>query len=159
MLSKKRPLYSISREQLVASPRAEVFAFFADAANLEMLTPSFLHFRILTPMPIKMGIGTRINYSIALVGVPMHWRTHIAKWRPQVSFVDEQESGPYAMWRHTHEFESRGQHTLIRDRVEYALPFGPFGRLAHATVVKRTLKRIFDFRREAAGQIFGQVSE
>ncbi len=159
MIPTTGPLYRISRKQLVASPRAEVFAFFADATNLEKLTPPFLHFRILTPMPIEMGKGTRIDYSIALFGVPMRWRTHIAQWEPGVSFLDEQETGPYAIWRHTHQFEPRGLHTLIRDRVEYTLPLGPLGKLAQQWVVKRTLTKIFDYRREAASHIFGRVSE
>jgi ligand-binding SRPBCC domain-containing protein len=157
MVSTTAPLYRISREQLVASPKAEVFAFFADATNLEKLTPSFLHFRILTLTPIEMRRGTRIDYSIALFGVPMRRRTHIAEWQPELSFVDEQESGPYSIWRHTHVFETQGEHTLIRDHVEYALPFGPLGRLVHSLVVKRTLKSIFDYRREAAGRVFGRI--
>lgn len=151
-----RTVHLISREQLVPSPKADVFAFFADATNLERLTPSFLHFQILTTPPIKMGKGTRLDYSIALFGLPMKWRTHIVEWQPELSFVDEQESGPYAFWRHTHEFEERGEHTLIRDRVEYALPFGPLGSLAHVLAVKRTLKSIFDYRRDAACRIFGE---
>jgi ligand-binding SRPBCC domain-containing protein len=159
MFSTTRALYRISRAQLVSSPRPDVFAFFANPANLEQLTPAFLNFRILTPMPIAMGIGTRIDYAITLFGLPMRWRTHIAEWEPGVSFLDEQEAGPYAIWRHTHEFESQGEHTWIRDRVDYALPFGPLGRLTHALVVNRTLKRIFDYRREAASHIFGRVSE
>jgi hypothetical protein len=37
--------------------------------------------------------------------------------------------------------------TLIRDRVEYALPLGPFGELAHAVFVRGQLEKIFDYRR------------
>lgn len=111
MFSTTRRLYRIWREQLVASPRDEVFAFFANAANLEQLTPAFLHFQTLTPMPVDMGNGTRIDYAVALFGVPMRWRTQIAKWEPGASYLNEQEAGPYAIWRPTHEFESQGEHT------------------------------------------------
>jgi len=68
-------LHQLSRSQVVARPRAEVFAFFSDAANLEALTPPFLRFRILTPMPIEMRAGARIDYSLSLFGMPVRWRT------------------------------------------------------------------------------------
>lgn len=130
-------------------PLDDVFAFFADAGNLELLTPRFLRFRILTPLPITMRAGARIDYALSLFGVPVRWRTLITVWEPGVRFVDVQESGPYAVWRHTHTFEARGADTLVRDAVDYALPLGPLGRLAHAVMVQRTLDRIFDFRGEA----------
>src|SRR5690606_28458036 len=132
--------------QLVRRPLEEVFAFFADAANLEPLTPPFLRFRILTPVPIEMRPGARIVYRLALLGVPVRWRTRITVWEPGARFVDEQESGPYAVWRHTHEFERRGTSTMVRDSVDYALPLGPLGDLVRRAFVARTLERIFDFR-------------
>jgi hypothetical protein len=79
----------------------------------------------------------------------VRWRTRITDWQPGRRFVDEQESGPYALWRHAHEFEARGSSTLMRDVVDYSLPLGPAGAVAHALFVRRTLDRIFDFRREA----------
>jgi ligand-binding SRPBCC domain-containing protein len=133
----------------VARPLDEVFAFFADASNLEAITPPFLRFRILTPVPVAMAPGARIEYALSLFRVPLRWTTRIAVWEPGVRFVDEQESGPYAVWRHTHLFERDGGATVVRDVVEYALPFGPVGRLARALFVARTLERIFDYRREA----------
>lgn len=142
-------LHHLERSQLIARPRAAVFAFFADAANLEALTPQFLRFRILTPLPIEMCEGARIEYALSLYGAPVRWRTHITRWQPEACFVDEQESGPYAVWRHTHTFEARGGSTLMRDLVEYREPLGPLGQLAHTLMVARTLERIFDFRRDA----------
>jgi hypothetical protein len=143
-------LHRLERTQLVQRPLAEVFAFFGDAANLEVITPRFLRFRILTPTPVGMKPGTRIDYALSLFGIPLRWRTHITSWEPGVRFVDEQESGPYAVWRHTHEFEAQGPRaTLVRDVVEYALPLGPLGSAAHALFVRRTLARIFDHRQEA----------
>ena len=142
-------LRQLSRTQLVGRPLPEVFAFFADAANLEALTPTFLHFRILTPMPIELCAGAQLDYQLSLFGVPVRWRTRITDWRPQERFVDQQESGPYALWRHTHEFEDRGASTLMRDVVDYSEPLGPIGTVAHVLFVRRTLDRIFDFRRDA----------
>jgi ligand-binding SRPBCC domain-containing protein len=142
-------LHQLTRTQLVGRPIPEVFAFFADPSNLEALTPPFLHFRILTPMPIEMRPGAQLDYQLSLFGVPVRWRTRITDWQPEKRFVDEQESGPYALWRHTHEFEARGSSTLIRDVVDYSEPLGPVGTIAHLLFVRRTLDRIFDFRLEA----------
>jgi hypothetical protein len=141
----------------VARPRDEVFAFFADAANLEAITPPFLRFRILTPTPVEMRPGARIEYALSIFGVPLRWDTRITDWQPGVRFVDEQESGPYALWRHTHEFESQGDATLVRDVVEYAVPLGPLGQVAHVLFVERALDRIFDFRRDAIARLLGHA--
>jgi ligand-binding SRPBCC domain-containing protein len=144
-----RRLHRLERSLRVARPLDEVFAFFADASNLEAITPSFLRFRILTPVPIAMRAGARIEYALSLFRVPLRWNTRITVWEPDVRFVDEQESGPYAVWRHTHLFEREDRATVVRDLVEYALPLGPLGRVARALFVARTLERIFDYRREA----------
>jgi hypothetical protein len=141
--------HRLERTQLVARPREEVFAFFADASNLEAITPPFLRFRIVTPTPIEMRPGAAIDYALSLHGVPLRWRSRITVWEPGVRFVDEQERGPYALWRHTHEFESRVDATVVRDVVEYALPAGPLGRIARGLFVDRALARIFDYRRDA----------
>ena len=149
MAGPARRTHRLERSVLVARPLEEVFAFFADASNLESITPRFLRFRILTPVPIEMRAGSRIDYALSLFGIPLRWVTRIAAWEPGIRFVDVQERGPYALWRHTHEFERREGATRVRDVVEYALPLGPLGALAHALFVRRALDRIFDFRRDA----------
>jgi ligand-binding SRPBCC domain-containing protein len=139
-------VHRLERSVVVARPLDEVFPFFADASNLEAITPPFLRFRILSPTPVEMRVGARIEYALSLFRVPLRWTTRITVWEPGVRFVDEQERGPYALWRHTHAFEARGDETLVRDVVEYALPLGPLGALARALFVRRSLERIFDFR-------------
>jgi len=148
--------YVLERRQTVNRSRGEVFAFFADAANLERLTPGSMHFHILTPLPIDMRAGAVIDYRIALFGVPLRWRTLIDLFEPEARFVDVQTSGPYSFWRHTHSFEDApGGGTIITDHVEYALPFGPLGRMAHALFVGRQLRHIFDFRQKIIAGLFG----
>jgi ligand-binding SRPBCC domain-containing protein len=126
-------------------PREEVFEFFADAFNLQKITPPDVHFRVLTPAPIELRRGTRIDYRLTVFRVPFRWRTVIAMWEPPVRFVDEQERGPYRSWVHRHEFSDVEGGTLVRDRVQYELPWSPLGELAHP-IVRRKLDQIFDFR-------------
>lgn len=144
----------LERRQLVPAPLGEVFGFFSNAANLGRITPPWLHFRILTPMPVRMCVDARIEYQIRLLGIPMRWRTRIAEWSEQESFVDEQESGPYASWIHTHAFEAAVGGTWMTDRVDYELPFGPVGRVVCPVMVRPALDRIFSFRRDAIAEIF-----
>jgi ligand-binding SRPBCC domain-containing protein len=132
-----------------------VFAFFADAANLERLTPARLRFSILTPRPIAMRPGAVIDYRLSLLGVPFRWRTVIEAFEPEARFVDVQAAGPYASWRHLHEFVEAPGGTLVRDRVDYQLPLGALGELAHALFVRRQLEHIFDHRRRVIEQLFG----
>jgi ligand-binding SRPBCC domain-containing protein len=134
-------------------PPARAFDFYGDALNLEPLTPPWLHFEVTTPMPIEMGAGTLLDYRLRLHGVPIRWRTRIDVWEPPHRFVDSQVRGPYALWEHTHTFEPAGDGgTLIRDRVRYAIPYGPLGGLADALFVRRDLARIFDYRQQAVAE-------
>lgn len=144
----QRSSYFLVRRQRLALPVADVFSFFSDPHNLDLLTPPHLHFRIETPSPIAMAAGTRIQYTIRWHGFPMRWLTEIIEWKPGRRFVDLQIRGPYRLWHHTHTFEPDGDGTIMEDIVEYALPLGPIGRLAHALAVRRDLQRIFDYRAE-----------
>ena len=141
------PLSTLEREQRLAGTPDEVFPFFADAGNLEAITPPSLRFAIVTPRPIEMRAGALIEYRLRLRGLPVSWLTRIEEWEPGVRFVDMQLRGPYALWHHTHTFEPvAGDATLMRDTVRYALPGGPLGAIPHALFVRRELDAIFDFR-------------
>jgi ligand-binding SRPBCC domain-containing protein len=152
--------YRLERAQIFHQPLERTFAFFSDAFNLEKITPPLLRFRILTPSPIEMGEGAVLDYQLTLFGMPFRWRTLIESWVPGKSFVDRQVKGPYALWRHIHTFEALGPaQTLVRDQVEYRIPFGPLGRLAHQLFVAESLKRIFDYRAEMTAHLLSPDSQ
>jgi ligand-binding SRPBCC domain-containing protein len=137
----------LRREQRLPGAPAEVFRFFADAHNLEAITPPWLSFHVVTSAPIEMRLGALIEYRLRLHGLRIAWLTRIEEWTPGVRFVDQQLSGPYALWHHTHEFAPGwSDATVMRDVVRYALPLWPLGEAAHALLVRRDLERIFDYR-------------
>jgi ligand-binding SRPBCC domain-containing protein len=140
-------IHRLVREQVVAAEPDDVFEFFSRARNLETLTPPWLRFEVLTPEPIEMGQGTRIEYRLRLHGVPLRWVSRIEEWHPGRGFVDRQLHGPYRLWHHRHEFEPHVDGTLARDMVEYSLPLGPLGGLAHRAFVRRDLDAVFEYRR------------
>jgi ligand-binding SRPBCC domain-containing protein len=129
----------------------EIFPFFADAANLNSLTPPWLSFRILTPLPIQMQEGALIDYRIRLKGIPMGWRTRIGAWQPPFRFVDEQVRGPYLLWQHEHRFEPQEGGTLCVDVVRYKHIGGP---LAQTLMVGPDLDRIFAYRKQRMQELW-----
>lgn len=150
-------LYHLHREQVVPVERDEVFRFFEQPENLARITPPSMDFVILTPTPISMKEGAVIDYTVKALGARMHWRTLITDYEPPHKFVDVQIKGPYILWHHTHRFIAEGAHTRLIDDVRYALPFGPFGRMAHTLLVQRQLKQIFDHRHRVVADMFGSV--
>lgn len=151
------PLHVLRRKQLLPVPIDQAFPFFADAANLEIITPPWLNFRILTQPPIAMRPGTLIDYKLSWHGAPIRWRTEIRKWNPPFGFVDTQIRGPYQLWHHTHKFVSveGGAKTLMTDTVWYKLPLGPLGVIAYRLKVKRDVERIFDYLYGAISKLIG----
>jgi ligand-binding SRPBCC domain-containing protein len=141
--------------QMIDRPRSEVFAFFANPANLEAITPVWLRFRIVGQTTAEIVEGTELTYRLRIRGFPLTWRSVIAEWRPEERFVDVQLQGPYAEWHHTHSFEEIPGGTLIRDRVRYRLPLGGLGRVLAGGLVDRDVERIFRFRQDRISDMLG----
>ncbi len=148
-------VHRLERRQYLEHPAEAVFAYFASARNLEQITPPWLGFEVLTDEPIEMGVGTLIDYRLRVHGVPVRWTSRIEEWEPGRSFADRQLRGPYGLWHHRHRFEPAGEGTVVSDEVDYALPLGRLGDLAHPLFVRRDLERIFSFRREAVQRALG----
>lgn len=144
----------LERTQIIKRPRQEVFDFFADALNLEQITPPELNFHIITAQPIEVKKGTLIDYTLKLRGIPLIWKTEITEWNPPHSFVDTALKSPYKQWIHLHSFaEGENGETVMTDYVRYRLPFEPFGDLAN-WYVKKELAYIFDYRYKVIEEIF-----
>jgi ligand-binding SRPBCC domain-containing protein len=144
--------FRLEASQFLPRPRDQVFEFFSDAFQLETLTPSWLHFSVLTPAPIRMATGAVIDYRLRIHGVPARWRSLISDWAPPERFVDEQTRGPYRRWRHQHIFEEASGGTVCRDVVDYSV-YG--GRLVDALFVRPDLYKIFSFRQSKLRELFG----
>jgi ligand-binding SRPBCC domain-containing protein len=147
--------YRLTTWLWLPEPRERVFGFFADAHNLERITPHFLRFRILNASPIVMGPGALIDHTLRLHGVPIKWRTEITLWEPPTRFCDTQLRGPYREWIHTHTFDELDGGTMVRDEVRYQLPGPAFAsRIVNALLVAPDARRIFEFRHHALCETF-----
>jgi ligand-binding SRPBCC domain-containing protein len=142
----------------LARPRSEVFAFFAEAASLERLTPPAFRLRLLNP-GVTMTTGAVLDFRLRWLGiVPLRWRAFVREWDPPFRFVDVQVRGPYARWEHRHRFLEEGGGTWVEDRVTYRLPLGVLGRAAHALVVERQLRELWAYRHQQLAELVKPLS-
>jgi ligand-binding SRPBCC domain-containing protein len=146
-------VFKYKSELWLPRDRNEVFVFFADAGNLEALTPPWLNFEILTRRPVFMRVGTLIDYRLKIRGFAVNWQTEITIWQPPFRFMDRQNRGPYRKWEHEHRFETRDGGTLCVDEVNYAVPGGW---LVDRLIVRRDVAKIFEFRRKKLLELFGE---
>lgn len=144
----------LERKQIIERPLKEVFNFFADAGNLEKITPPELNFKIITPPPIDIKKGALIDYQLKLRGIPITWKTEITQWNPPHDFGDTALKSPYKQWIHLHTFEEgKNGETIMKDLVRYRLPLEPLGDIAH-WYVRKELNYIFDYRYKVVEEIF-----
>jgi ligand-binding SRPBCC domain-containing protein len=148
--------YIVESRMWLPKPRADVFAFFTDPANLIRVTPPWLGLR-LVGIPPPLAAGVTLDLTITWLGVPLRWRTFIREYDPPYRFLDVQVRGPYARWEHRHLFLTEANGTWVEDRVVYRLPMGPLGRLAHALFVHRQLTAIWTYRRRGISELLAPV--
>jgi ligand-binding SRPBCC domain-containing protein len=150
-------MHTLTTSMSLPRARDQVFAFFAEASNLERITPPELGFEMVTPQPIRLSEGTYIEYRLHLFGIPFSWQSETQRWEPPEVFVDVQRRGPYKHWVHTHRFREEQGVTIIEDEVQYALPYAPLGDLVYP-LVRLQLHRIFRYRQQAIRAYFFEGS-
>jgi ligand-binding SRPBCC domain-containing protein len=147
-------IYELRRKVSIPAPVEDVFSFFSNTENLNLIMPPWLYFNILTPLPIKMEKNVLIDYSIKLLGLRLIWKTEITVWLPPHKFVDIQIKGPYRVWEHTHLFEEKGGSTQMEDVIRYAVPGFVLSPLIHFLIVRPRLENIFAFREQRILELF-----
>ena len=143
--------YRLVARQFLPYDREQVFGFFSDAYQLQTLTPTWLHFVVMTPPPIVLRAGALIDYRLRLRGIPLKWQSRISAWEPPVRFTDEQMRGPYRRWHHEHCFDEVAGGTLCHDVVDYEVYCG---RVIEPLAVRGDLRTIFNFRMAKLRELF-----
>ncbi len=134
----------------------EAWDFFSSPTNLEKITPQDMTFEVTSTVPAKVYEGLMITYKVApMLGIKLNWCTEITHVHGGKYFVDEQRSGPFAIWHHEHHFEAKDGGVLMTDILTYHVGWSIFGQLADALVVKAKVKGIFKFREKALKELFG----
>lgn len=150
--------YRLYREQQLYCDIDTAWRFFSSPMNLSEITPKDMAFTVLSEeqdQPIFEGM--LIDYSVSpLLGIPLKWQTKIIQVEHQKSFTDFQQKGPYKYWKHFHEFIPNEKGILMKDTVEYELPFGVLGNIVHSLLVKKKLNKIFDYRHQVLKQLFNK---
>lgn len=132
----------------------EIWPFFADARNLEKITPPWLNFKVVQGQPEDIGQDSTFHYALKLHGLPIKWHSKIKAWIPNDQFTDIQTKGPYELWSHRHIFHPLENGTQIIDRLEYGLPLAPCSHIA-LPFVQKDLNKIFSYRKKIIAKVLG----
>jgi uncharacterized protein (TIGR01777 family) len=130
----------------IAAPPDVVYRWHAAPGALERLTPPWERVSI-EERAGGIEDGARVVLRVGIGPLRIRWTALHRDYVEGKQFRDEQIKGPFAHWIHTHGFQPDGPNAcLLEDRVEYALPFGPLGRLLGDRFTRRKLERIFAYR-------------
>lgn len=148
--------HKLFREQQLNCDLKTAWKFFSSANNLSEITPKDMGFTLVTEMEDdEIYEGMLIDYYVSpLFGIKMKWQTEITHVDFQKSFIDFQKKGPYKLWKHHHEFIPNDEGVLMRDTIDYELPMGFLGEIAHSLFVKKKLDYIFDYRFRVLSKVF-----
>lgn len=151
-------VHSIKSIQKIPAPLEQVWDFFSTHANLQLITPAYMRFEIISQnLEEKLHTGQVIEYKVRpIFDISLNWKTVIKKVEAPVYFMDEQQKGPYSLWQHQHYFKAIDGGTEMTDIVLYKNPFGIVGELANGLIVKKKLRNIFEFRFNKLEEIFGK---
>ncbi|REC76764.1 hypothetical protein DRF60_12780 [Chryseobacterium elymi] len=150
--------YCLVREQQLNCSIETAWNFFSSASNLSEITPKDMNFIVLTTMENdEIYEGMLIDYYVSpLFGIKMKWQTVIIRVDFQKSFIDFQKKGPYKLWHHRHEFIPNEKGVIMKDTIDYELPMGFLGEIAHSLFVKKKVEYIFDYRYAVLERMFNK---
>lgn len=150
--------HELYREQQLNCDLQTAWDFFSSPMNLPKITPKDMAFTVLSEQKTNTIFeGMIIDYTVSpLLGIPVKWKTRITSVIPNKSFTDFQEKGPYKLWNHHHEFIPNEKGVLMIDKVDYELPFGLLGNLAHTLFVRKKLEKIFNYRFHVLENLFNK---
>jgi ligand-binding SRPBCC domain-containing protein len=149
-------IYRLETVQNLPITKQKAWEFFSDPKNLKTITPDYMGFKILTGEANKMFAGQIIQYIVTpILKIPVKWVTEITHVKEGEYFVDEQRFGPYSLWHHKHFIKPIKNGVEMIDIVDYKIPFGVLGQLMHPILVKPKLNEIFEYRRTALINLFG----
>ncbi|MBA5630527.1 SRPBCC family protein [Moheibacter lacus] len=150
--------HELYREQQLNCDLQTAWDFFSSPMNLPKITPKNMAFTVLSEQKTNTIFeGMIIDYTVSpLFGIPLKWKTRITEVIPNKSFTDFQEKGPYKLWNHHHEFIPNEKGVFMIDKVDYELPFGVLGNIAHALFVKKKLEKIFNYRFHVLENLFNK---
>ncbi|RCL71898.1 MAG: cell division inhibitor [Flavobacteriales bacterium] len=152
-------MYQYTSKQELAISMEQAWTFLSDPKNLKRITPDYMGFDIISGAERKMFPGQIIQYRLTpILGIPFRWVTEITHVQEGEFFVDEQRFGPYTFWHHKHFINKTENGVVMEDIVDYKLPLGPLGWLAHVLFVRAKVKQIFDYREKALNEIFNSTS-
>ena len=150
-------LYRLETVQNLPISQKEAWDFLSDPKNLKRITPEYMGFEILSGASDKMYAGQIIQYIVTpVMSIPTKWVTEITNVDEGKYFVDEQRFGPYALWHHKHFIKPIQKGVAMIDIIDYKIPFGILGQLVHPIIVAPKLKEIFEFRKHALNEMFGE---
>lgn len=127
-------------------PQSELFD---RARSIDAHKESMAHSREKAVAGVTSGLislGEDVTWRAWHFGVPLRMTSRITEMDPPNYFVDEQVRGPFRQFRHVHEFSPDPAGTTMIDRIEFAAPFGPLGRLAERLVLARYLRKLIETR-------------
>ncbi|MDA9587755.1 SRPBCC family protein [Flavobacteriaceae bacterium] len=149
-------IYRLETIQNLPITQTEAWDFLSNPKNLKRITPDYMGFKIVSGASERMFAGQIIQYVVTpVLGIPTTWVTEITHVEEGNYFVDEQRFGPYTLWHHKHFIKPIKNGVEMTDIIDYKIPFGVFGRMAHPIVVAPKLKEIFEYREKALIELFG----
>ena len=151
-------LYQLHSKQALPISKGDAWNFLSDPNNLKVITPNHMGFNILSGADSQMFPGQIIQYKVSpFPGYTTKWVTEITHVRVGEYFVDEQRFGPYALWHHKHFIKEISDGVEMEDIIDYKIPFGVLGQLAHGLFVKKQLLEIFRYREGRLTELFGKI--